>query len=123
MKRKRLPTTRSALTIRITIDEYKIYFSIGLYKNGQPGEIFIHNIEDPKGRVDDGGAMLGFAEAWATAASILLQMGYSVEDFVNKFRGSKFAPSGFTDDPDIHMASSIPDYICRWMERRFCKEV
>ncbi len=31
----------------------------------------------------------------------------------------RFEPSGLTNDPDIRMAKSIPDYIFRWMGKRF----
>jgi ribonucleoside-diphosphate reductase alpha chain len=31
----------------------------------------------------------------------------------------RFEPSGLTNDPDIRVAKSIPDYIFRWMGKRF----
>ncbi len=34
---------------------------------------------------------------------------------VKKFAHTRFEPSGFTKNPDIRNAKSIPDYIFRWM--------
>ena len=39
--------------------------------------------------------------------------------FVSKFAHMRFEPSGITNDPDIRIAKSIPDYIFRWMGKRF----
>jgi ribonucleoside-diphosphate reductase alpha chain len=38
---------------------------------------------------------------------------------VKKFAHTRFEPSGFTKNPDIRMAKSIPDYIFRWMGNQF----
>jgi ribonucleoside-diphosphate reductase alpha chain len=31
----------------------------------------------------------------------------------------RFEPSGMTNDADIRIAKSIPDYVFRWMSRKF----
>ncbi|MEX1255569.1 MAG: hypothetical protein WEE64_14620, partial [Dehalococcoidia bacterium] len=36
--------------------------------------------------------------------------------------GVHFEPAGFTDNPDLPQASSLVDYIFRWLERRFLDE-
>jgi ribonucleoside-diphosphate reductase alpha chain len=38
---------------------------------------------------------------------------------VKKFAHTRFEPSGFTKNPDIRNAKSIPDYIFRWMGNQF----
>src|SRR5260370_21750844 len=54
-----------------------------------------------------------------TAISIGLQSGVPLEVFVNKFAHSRFEPAGFTKNPDIPIAKSIPDYIFRWLGMEF----
>jgi ribonucleoside-diphosphate reductase alpha chain len=51
--------------------------------------------------------------------SVGIQYGVPLEVFVSKFAHMRFEPSGITNDPDIRIAKSIPDYIFRWMGKRF----
>ena len=121
MKRKRLPhPNRDSETHRVTIKGFKVYFTVGLYDDGTPGELFVHNIEDTEGRINDGGAMLGWAESWAIAVSMLLQSGWTVDELEKKFGHVRFEPSGFTDSRLVRgEASSIVDYIIRWIKERY----
>ena len=41
---------------------------------------------------------------------------------IDKFTRTKFDPSGFTGNPEIPRASSIMDYIFRWLGAKFVKE-
>jgi len=41
---------------------------------------------------------------------------------VNKFSHMRFEPSGATNNPNIRIASSIVDYVFRWMGMRFLSE-
>jgi ribonucleoside-diphosphate reductase alpha chain len=36
-----------------------------------------------------------------------------------KFKGTRFEPSGFTGNPEVPMATSIMDYLFRWLAIRF----
>jgi ribonucleoside-diphosphate reductase alpha chain len=42
-----------------------------------------------------------------------------LESLVRKFAHQRFEPSGFTRNPDIRNASSIIDYVFRWMACQF----
>jgi ribonucleoside-diphosphate reductase alpha chain len=53
------------------------------------------------------------------AVSIGLQYGVPLDVFVSKFAHMRFEPSGTTNDQDIRMAKSIPDYVFRWMGKKF----
>jgi ribonucleoside-diphosphate reductase alpha chain len=44
-----------------------------------------------------------------------LQYGVPVKSLVEKFAHTRFEPSGFTKNPDIPIAKSLPDYIFRWL--------
>ena len=42
-----------------------------------------------------------------------------LEAIVTKLSHSRFEPSGFTENPKIRMASSIVDYLVRWLSLKF----
>jgi ribonucleoside-diphosphate reductase alpha chain len=48
-----------------------------------------------------------------------LQYGVPVKSLVEKFAHTRFEPSGFTKNPDIPIAKSLPDYIFRWFGQTF----
>src|SRR5947209_7255738 len=48
-----------------------------------------------------------------------LQYGVPLEALVKKFAHQRFEPSGFTKNPEIRNASSIIDYVFRWMAIQF----
>ena len=54
-----------------------------------------------------------------TLTSIALQYGVPLESLVKKFAYQRFEPSGFTKNPDIRHATSITDYVFRWLACRF----
>jgi ribonucleoside-diphosphate reductase alpha chain len=57
----------------------------------------------------------------ATLTSIALQYGVPLESLVKKFAFQRFEPSGFTKNPDIRQATSITDYLFRWMACQFIR--
>ncbi len=81
--RHRLPDERVGLTHHFSIAGHEGYLTVGLYPNGQPGEIF-H--PDGKGGLDDRGidgvfrhCRLGEPAAWSAAQGALRQaLAYSV---------------------------------------------
>jgi ribonucleoside-diphosphate reductase alpha chain len=44
-----------------------------------------------------------------------------LESLVKKFAYQRFEPSGFTKNPDIRHATSITDYVFRWLACQFIK--
>src|SRR5438045_579919 len=52
-------------------------------------------------------------------ASRAFQYGVQVEALVRKFAHQRFEPSGFTKNPDVRNASSIIDYVFRWLAYQF----
>ena len=52
-------------------------------------------------------------DSFAISVSHGLQFGVPLKSYVKTLRGTSFAPSGITDDPDIRTASSITDFIMR----------
>jgi ribonucleoside-diphosphate reductase alpha chain len=58
-------------------------------------------------------------DAIGTLTSLALQYGVPLEALVKKFAHQRFEPSGFTKNPDIRSASSITDYVFRWLAVQF----
>jgi ribonucleoside-diphosphate reductase alpha chain len=112
--RNRLPDTRVALNHKFDIAGHEGYVTVGLFENGQPGELFIQMAKE-------GSTIGGLMDTVATLTSISLQYGVPLESLVKKFAFQRFEPSGFTKNPDIRNASSITDYVFRWLGCQFIK--
>ncbi|MCL5098881.1 MAG: vitamin B12-dependent ribonucleotide reductase [Candidatus Omnitrophica bacterium] len=110
--RHRLPETRQAITHKFDIAGHEGYLTVGLFQDGQPGELFITMAKE-------GSTIGGLMDCVATLTSMALQYGVPLETLVRKFAHQRFEPSGFTKNPEIRQASSIIDYIFRWMACQF----
>ncbi len=104
--RRKLPRVRTSKTYHFEIADLDGYFTVGEYEDGMPGELFI-NISK------QGSTLSGLMDSFAISVSHGLQYGVPLKSYVKTLRGTSFAPSGITDDPDIRTASSITDYIFR----------
>ena len=110
--RRRLSDTRKAVTHKFDIAGHEGYMTVGLFEEGQPGELFITMAKE-------GSTIGGLMDGIGTLTSIALQYGVPLETLVKKFAHQRFEPSGFTKNPDIRNASSITDYVFRWMAVQF----
>ena len=54
-----------------------------------------------------------------TLTSMAFQYGVPLEALARKFAHQRFEPSGFTKNPEIRSASSITDYVFRWLALQF----
>ena len=112
--RHRMPDTRMSLTHRFEIAGHEGYITVGLYEDSQPGELFITMSKE-------GSTIGGLMDTVGTLTSIALQYGVPLESLVKKFAYQRFEPSGFTKNPDIRNATSITDYVFRWLACQFIK--
>jgi ribonucleoside-diphosphate reductase alpha chain len=110
--RRKLPDERKAITHKFDIAGHEGYITVGLFEDGQPGEIFLVMAKE-------GSTISGFADAFAQAISYALQYGVPLQALVDKFSHVRFEPSGMTRNPDIRFAKSIVDYIFRWLASKF----
>ncbi len=110
--RHRLPDTRVALNHKFEIAGHEGYITVGLYEDGQPGELFIQMAKE-------GSTIGGLMDTVATLTSISLQYGVPLESLVKKFAYQRYEPSGFTKNLDIRNATSITDYVFRWLGCQF----
>jgi ribonucleoside-diphosphate reductase alpha chain len=110
--RRRLPDTRTAVTHKFDIAGHEGYLTVGLFEDGQPGELFITMAKE-------GSTIGGLMDSIGTLTSMAFQYGVPLEALVRKFAHQRFEPSGFTKNPDIRNAASITDYVFRWLAMQF----
>lgn len=110
--RHRLPNERPAITHHFAVGGHEGYLTIGLYPNGQPGEIFIRMAKE-------GSTIAGLMECFGTVVSVSLQHGVPLRVLCDKLSHTRFEPSGWTGNAELGYAKSILDYLFRWLELRF----
>ena len=110
--RHNLQEERASITHKFKVGDHEGYITVGLYPNGQPGELFITMAKE-------GSTVSGLMDSFALAVSIALQHGVELKLFCEKFAHTRFEPSGWSGNPDIGYAKSIMDYIFRWLQLRF----
>jgi ribonucleoside-diphosphate reductase alpha chain len=110
--RRKLPGERKAITHKFSIGGHEGYITVGMYDDGQPGEIFLVMAKE-------GSAISGLMDSFATAISLALQYGVPLKVLIDKFSHVRFEPSGHTGNQEIPYAKSIVDYIFRWLASKF----
>ncbi len=110
--RRRLPDTRMALNHKFEIAGHEGYMTVGLFEDGRPGELFVTMAKE-------GSTIGGLMDTIGALTSMALQYGVPLESLVKKFAHQRFEPSGYTRNPDVRNASSIIDYVFRWMATQF----
>ncbi len=110
--RRRLPDERQSLTHKFKIGGHEGYLTVGMYEDGQPGEIFVTMAKE-------GSTISGLMDSFATAISLALQHGVPLQLLVDKFSHTRFEPSGWSGSAEIGYAKSIMDYLFRWLGLKF----
>ena len=110
--RKRLPDTRKSITHKFSVAGHEGYLTVGLYEDGQPGELFITMAKE-------GSTIGGLMDTIGTCTSMALQYGVPLITLVDKFRYARFEPAGMTSNRDIPFAKSLIDYIFCWLGCQF----
>ena len=111
-QRRRLPDERRAITHHFSVGGQEGYVTVGLYEDGQPGELFIKMSKE-------GSTVSGLMDSFATAVSLALQYGVPLRVLCDKFSHMRFEPSGWTGNARIGFAKSVMDYLFRWLDLRF----
>ena len=127
--RHRLPDERAGITHHFSIAGHEGYLTVGLYPNGQPGEIFIRMAKE-------GSTIAGLMECFGTVVSVSLQHGVPLRVLCGKLSHTRFEPSGWTGNQELGYAKSIMDtssggwncascrasnYRCSWRKRLMAK--
>jgi ribonucleoside-diphosphate reductase alpha chain len=111
-KRQRLDTTRTGIIHKFSVGEFEGYITVGLYRDGTPGEVYIIGNRT-------GSTTRGYLDTIGLLFSLALQYGAPLDKVVEKLTGTRFEPSGITGNGDIPVATSVVDYISRWLRREF----
>ena len=110
--RRRLPDERQSITHKFRVGEQEGYMTVGLFEDGAPGELFVNVSKQ-------GSTVMALMDSLAMLTSYALQFGVPVSVLARRMQGSRFEPSGPTGNPRIPIATSITDYIFRWLELKF----
>jgi len=110
--RRKLPDERAAITHKFRVGEQEGYMTVGLFADGTPGEVFI-NVNK------QGSTVSGLMDTVAMLTSYSLQYGVPLHELASKLKNSRFEPSGPTSNKQIPIATSIVDYVFRWLELKF----
>ncbi|HZU77474.1 MAG TPA: hypothetical protein VFA70_11970, partial [Dehalococcoidia bacterium] len=111
-RRERLPDERQSLTHKFTLGDQEGYITVGLYDDGRPGEVFIKVSKQ-------GSTVSGLMDTIALLTSISLQYGVPLSTLSEKLKNTRFEPSGMTRNAQIPHATSMVDYIFRYLEQKF----
>ncbi len=110
--RRRLPSTRPSETHKFSIAGHDGYLTYSVYDDGSLAEIFIRIAKQ-------GSTLAGLLDAFAISVSMALQYGVPLRAFSRKFIYTRFEPAGFTENEQVRIATSIVDYIFRYLAYRF----
>src|SRR5438094_8584597 len=94
------------------VGETEGYLHGGVFADCSPGDIYFDIAKD-------GTTLQVLMNSLMIAVSMGLQYGVPPEVYVSKLSHLRFEPSGMTNDADIRVAKSIPDYIFRWFGKKF----
>jgi len=111
-QREKLPVERDSVTHKFSVGGHEGYITVGMYPDGRAGEIFIKMSKE-------GSTLSGVMDGLALTLSIGLQYGVPLKVLVDKLVNTRFEPSGITANPNIRFATSVLDYIARWLGGRF----
>jgi ribonucleoside-diphosphate reductase alpha chain len=111
-QREKMPVERASVTHKFSVGGHEGYLTVGMYEDGRPGEIFIKMSKE-------GSTLSGVMDGLALTISLGLQYGVPLKVFVDKLLNTRFEPSGISANPNIRFATSVLDYIARWLGGRF----
>jgi ribonucleoside-diphosphate reductase alpha chain len=112
--RRHLADERRAITHHFSLAGQEGYLTVGLYDDGSPGEIFIRMAKQ-------GSTISGLMDSFAAVVSLALQHGVPLQLLCAKFSHTRFEPSGWSGNAEIGYATSLMDYLFRWLELKFLK--
>ncbi|MEZ4552406.1 MAG: adenosylcobalamin-dependent ribonucleoside-diphosphate reductase [Dehalococcoidia bacterium] len=110
--RRHLPDERPAVTHKFRVGEQEGYITVGLFEDGRAGEVFIKMAKE-------GSTVSGLIDAVALLTSIALQYGVGIDKLAAKLEQTRFEPYGATGNADVPFATSVLDYIFRWLRLHF----
>ena len=111
-QQRKLPSIRSSETHKFGIAGHQGFLTYSIYEDGTLAEIFIRIAKQ-------GSTLAGLLDTFAIAVSMALQHGVPLKKLCHQFIHGRYEPMGFTENQNIPMASSITDYIFKYLALRF----
>lgn len=102
-QRKPFERKRSGITRTFKIGGAKAHFTINIFADGSPCELFVG--------MEASSTFTAMLNMLAKSVSHSFQYGVPIEKIASDLCCFEFAPNGFTDDPEIRTSKSIFDYI------------
>ncbi len=110
---RKLPDERKAIIHKFEIEGgHDVYINTGMHEDGSLGEVFITYAKT-------GSSVSGTWDFASIALSTGFQYGVPLKELAQKYINMQFEPYGRTSNPEIPYAKSIPDYIFRWLGKKF----
>jgi len=110
--RRKVPNDSVSIRHKFRVGGLEAYLHIGLYPDGTPGEMFITGNKQ-------GSTVNGLLDAVAILTSLSLQYGVPLRSLADKMKGTRFEPAGLTESKEIPIATSVIDYMFRFLEKKF----
>ncbi len=111
-QQRKLPAIRSSETHKFTIAGHQGFLTYSIYDDGTLAEIFIRIAKQ-------GSTLAGLLDTFAISVSMALQHGVPLKKLCRQFIHGRYEPMGFTENQNIPVASSITDYIFKYLALRF----
>ncbi len=111
-RRRKLNDERLSIAHKFSVAGHEGYLHVGMYEDGSPGEIFIKMNKE-------GTTLSGVMDTLALSLSMNLQYGVPLEVLCGKLVGTRFEPMGMTTNREIPRATSMMDYLGRWLALKF----
>ena len=99
------------VTHKFSISGHQGYFTVS-YEQGIPTELSITMSRE-------GSQISGLLDAISSTATLALQHQVPLEKLVELWKGTRFYPDGFTENPEIPRAKSILDYCAHYLEKTY----
>jgi ribonucleoside-diphosphate reductase alpha chain len=111
-QQRKLPPIRSSETHKFSIAGHQGFLTYSIYEEGSLAEIFIRIAKQ-------GSTLAGLLDIFAISVSMALQHGVPLKKLCHQFIHGRYEPMGFTENQNIPVASSITDYIFKYLALRF----
>ncbi|MBI4119024.1 MAG: vitamin B12-dependent ribonucleotide reductase [Parcubacteria group bacterium] len=111
-QQRKLPAIRSSETHKFAIAGHEGFLTYSIYEDNTLAEIFIRIAKQ-------GSTLAGLLDTFAISVSMALQHGVPLKKLCHQFIHGRYEPMGFTENQNIPVASSITDYIFKYLALRF----
>ena len=106
---RRIPLENHPHIHKFSISDHQFYLKVQHYGTGEIGSIGIQAVKE-------GAAVNGLLDGLSKTTSLGLQYGVPLENLVQEWKGSRFEPSGFTNNRHIPHVKSLADYAATYLE-------